>query len=392
MSKFLSCLALVLAICLLLLGPTHASAGGGGEEVVSDCGDTGLDTQLRAKLLLAQERTNVFITFSCTGPIVLLDGALPTVYLDVTLDGGSTMVLSGGSAWRLFEVAGGGSLTLNNITLTKGYADGDGGAVYSSGALTINNSKFLGNQTTLNGNGGALIAFGTLTITNEEGDVTLTGVTLSGNTALSGGGIYTSKGFVQLAGVTLSGNTVELAGGGLFNTEGDTALTNVTVSGNAAGEMAAGIYNSPGDIQLTNVTLSGNSAPYAGGIFHEIGAVLLKNTLLAQGTTGENCVGVVGAFSLADDATCHFGGGRDDVDLLLGPLAANGGPTLTHLPDPASPALDGGTGAGCPAADQRGLSRTGPGTGSACDVGAVEYQAPLPQQQKPLYLPLIRPG
>ena len=230
-------------------------------------------------------------------------------------------------------------------------------------------------------------------ITNQEGDVILTDVTLAGNTALSGGGIYSTKGFVKLTGVTLSGNVVELAGGGLFNTEGDATLTNVTVSGNSAGEMAGGIYNSPGDLQLTNVTLSGNRAPYAGGIFHEIGAALLKNTLLARGAAGENCVGVDGgAFSLADDATCHFGAGRDGVNLLLGALADNGGPTLTHMPQPGSPAIDGGTGAGCPAADQRGVARTGPGTGSACDVGAVEYVA-LPQQlEQQLYLPLVKPG
>jgi large repetitive protein len=496
MSKLPFRSALILAFCLLLLGATRAAAGGGGDEVVSDCGDTGLDTQLRAKLLLAQERNNLVITFSCAGPVVLLDGVLPKIYLDVTIDGGGTMVLSGGNAARLFEIENGGILTLNNITLTKGFADGDGGAIYSSGALTINNSRFLDNQTTLNGNGGALIAFGALTITNSEfaynqaanggaiyptgaravatitgssfhdnaavatnygwggaiyqsagaavtihastlranraqsgggiyvyevnsltklavdqgsvldanvatgigggitnqdGDVTLAGVTLSGNTALSGGGIYSTKGLVNLAAVTLSGNTAEFAGGGLFNTEGDATLTNVTVSGNLAGEMAAGIYNSPGDLQLTNVTLSGNSAPYAGGIFFEDGVALLKNTLLARGAAGENCVGVDGgAFSLADDATCHFGAGRDVVDLLLGALADNGGPTLTHLPQPGSLAIDAGTGAGCPAADQRGVARTGPGTGSACDVGAVEFQTPL-QQLERVYLPLITP-
>ena len=105
MSKLPFRAALVLALCLLLLGPTRASGsgsgGGGGEEVVSDCGDTGLPTQMRDKLLLAQERDSLLITFSCTGPVVLLDGVLPTIYLDVTIDGGGTMVLSGGSATRL---------------------------------------------------------------------------------------------------------------------------------------------------------------------------------------------------------------------------------------------------------------------------------------------------
>jgi hypothetical protein len=140
--------------------------------------------------------------------------------------------------------------------------------------------------------------------------------------------------------------------------------------------------------RCTHVTLSGNSASVAGGIFHESGAAILKNTLIAAGANGDNCFGVDGGtFSLADDGTCHFGAGRDSVNLLLGPLADNGEPTLTHLPQPGSPAIDGGTGAGCPATDQRGVARTGPGAGSACDVGATEYQALLPL----LYLPLITP-
>ena len=493
MGKLLFRLALILALGLLLLDVTSAAAAPAAE-VVTDCGDTGLDTQLRAKLLLAQERDDLVITFSCVGPLVLRDGVLPTIYLDVTIDGDSSMVLSGGSASRLFEVASGGSLTLNNITVTKGYADGDGGAIYSSGALTINNSRFLGNQVTLNGNGGALIAFGALTIANsefadnraanggalyptgaaavatitgssfhdnaalatnygwggaiylsagaavtihastlrdnsarsgggiyvyevnsltqlaidqgsvlhanlatsigggianQEGDVTLTDVTLSGNVAESGGGIYSSKGLVKLSGVTLSRNAAGFAGGGLFNTEGDATLTNATLSSNAADEMGGGIYNSPGTIKLTSVTLSGNVAPYAGGIFNELGGVELWNTLLARGAGGENCVGVNASEpNLADDPTCRIGAGRDDVQLLLGPLADNGGPTLTHLPQPGSPAIDGGTNANCPAVDQRGLARTGPGAGGRCDVGAVEYQAPVPQ----LYLPVVRPG
>lgn len=497
MSKLSFRAVLVLALCLLLLGPTRASGsgsgGGGGEEVVSDCGDTGLATQLRAKLLLAQERDNLLITFSCAGPVVLLDGVLPTIYLHVTIDGGGTMILSGGSAARLFSVGFDGSLTLDNITVTQGYADGDGGAIYSWGTLAINNCKFLANQATLNGNGGAVAAFGPLTvndsefggnqaanggalyatglravatitnstfhdnaalatnygwggaiyqsaaasmmihggalranrassgggiyvygdvnsalltvdggsvlaanaatgigggIVNQNGSVTLTDITLEGNTAESGGGIYSTQGFVQLAGVTLSKNMAGFAGGGLFNTEGDAVLTNVTLSGNAAGALGGGIYNSPGDIWLTNVTLGGNTAPSAGGVFHELGAALLKNTLLARGAAGENCAGVAGGdFNLSDDTTCRFGFGRDGVDLLLGALAANGGPTLTHMPQPGSPAIDRGVLAGCPATDQRGVARSGPGRGTTCDVGAVEYLAPLPQ----LYLPAVAP-
>jgi hypothetical protein len=68
---------------------------------------------------------------------------------------------------------------------------------------------------------------------------------------------------------------------------------------------------------------------------------------------------------------------------LLGPLANNGGPTLTHMPQAGSPAIDQGS--GCPAIDQRGAARP---VGPACDIGAVEYGASLPW----VYLPLISNG
>ena len=57
--------------------------------------------------------------------------------------------------------------------------------------------------------------------------------------------------------------------------------------------------------------------------------------------------------------------------MRLGPLANNGGPTLTHLPLPDSPSIDFGSDADCPTTDQRGVVRP---QGAACDVGAVERQ------------------
>jgi LPXTG-motif cell wall-anchored protein len=64
------------------------------------------------------------------------------------------------------------------------------------------------------------------------------------------------------------------------------------------------------------------------------------------------------------------------TDPGLGPLADNGGPTLTHLPASTSPALNAGNPAiaGAPALDQRGQARI---AGSAIDIGAVEVQPAL---------------
>jgi hypothetical protein len=66
-----------------------------------------------------------------------------------------------------------------------------------------------------------------------------------------------------------------------------------------------------------------------------------------------------------------------NVDPLLGPLAANGGPTLTQALLPGSPAIDAvpSSGAGCPPTDQRGVIRP---QGPACDIGAFEVFVPAP--------------
>ena len=75
--------------------------------------------------------------------------------------------------------------------------------------------------------------------------------------------------------------------------------------------------------------------------------------------------------------------GTDDLvvaDVMLAPLADNGGPTLTHMLETGSPAIDTGDDAMCPELDQNGNIRPWDGDGdsqAACDRGAVELGAPF---------------
>jgi hypothetical protein len=74
----------------------------------------------------------------------------------------------------------------------------------------------------------------------------------------------------------------------------------------------------------------------------------------------------------------------NNVSANLGPLANNGGSTLTHLPLPGSKAIDTGDNSACPPTDQRGVTRP---QGPRCDIGAVEY---VPGEKSPwLLLPLL---
>jgi len=91
---------------------------------------------------------------------------------------------------------------------------------------------------------------------------------------------------------------------------------------------------------------------------------------------------------MSSDGSANFNSGSsfNFTDPLLGPLADNGGPTLTMALSPDSPAVDFGTAIGAPPTDQRGFARP---SGLGVDMGAYELQAaPI---QRPL-LTLTRLG
>jgi hypothetical protein len=67
--------------------------------------------------------------------------------------------------------------------------------------------------------------------------------------------------------------------------------------------------------------------------------------------------------------------GDSFADPKLGPLADNGGPTLTMALLSGSPAIDAGDTSAAPATDQRGFPRP---AGLAADIGAFEYGSVMP--------------
>ena len=80
-------------------------------------------------------------------------------------------------------------------------------------------------------------------------------------------------------------------------------------------------------------------------------------------------------------------------DPKLGPLADNGGPTLTMALLPGSPAIDAGNTSLAPTTDQRGFPRP---AGLAADIGAFEYGSVMPaltvSRSSPINLNLLAIG
>ena len=230
-----------------------------------------------------------------------------------------------------------------------------------------------------------------------------------------GGGIYSGDGAtLHLVDSSVVGNSAAWSGGGIysfFNTT--TTIERSTIAGNVSGDVGGGI-RSLGNAEIVNSTISGNEATgwYAGAIFITDGVVNLTNVTIAENispvwapadifvgtftdasatltltntiisSAQDNCffapwgAGIVTLTAdhnnLFTDATC-FAGATDRVvaDAGLGPLADNGGPTLTHALLAGSPAIEAADNAVCPATDQRGVARP---QGATCDIGAYEAQ------------------
>ncbi|MEM8683050.1 MAG: tandem-95 repeat protein, partial [Pseudomonadota bacterium] len=301
---------------------------------------------------------------------------------------GSDYTVDGADTYRILQI-GSGAVTIDNLTLRSGFG-GNGGAVQvAAGAtFTLTNSTIADSAAT---DGGGIYNSGTLAVNDSV---------VSGNSASrSGGGIY-NGGTMQMTRSTLSGNSapVPAEGGGLSNygtasivastaaqntaafgaalyTRGSLTVANSTLSGNTASNLGGAIYIFwSGSLLANNTTITGNSAANAGGgLLNNRGSLTVNNSIVANTSNGGNCFGTgSGIGNLADDGTCAYATQSDSIN--LGPLQDNGGPTLTHALLGNSSALDSGDASICAGdqvenRDQRSIARP---FNTGCDIGAYE--------------------
>jgi CSLREA domain-containing protein len=245
--------------------------------------------------------------------------------------------VSGGDG-RVFLVESGGKLTISDVALT--------GTQSAAAVLVLSGATLDASRIWARGNSGPAAS---AAIANHGGSVTLAESALTGNSAASQG-----------AGVFQDGTNPTLS------------MTNVTVTGNSA-PTGSGISIDTGTATLRNVTLAGNSG--SADLNSPAGSVSLASTIVA-GCSGGAPTSL--GFNLDAGASCALAGqgDRSGADPLLGPLADNGGGTDTMALGPGSPAIDAGGNCPPPATDQRGIARP---LGAACDIGAFEAAAvPLP--------------
>jgi hypothetical protein len=339
-----------------------------------------------------------------------------------------TAVIDGVGTDRVFTINRGVTVSMSNLTIQNAKSTADGAAIANLGTLTVSNStiqnnslgKFghekcapcegggISNQGTMilinvfvsgnSANGGAGgNFFGGVYIPNDigggiynSGMLTVTDSTITSNIAGYGGGGIENDGTLVLNKSTISKNT----GGGIYN-DSVLTVTNSTIGQNKA----AGILNyscnarttltdvtvASNESDLSNIPLPPGSGPDAVVCTQFNSTMTLNNSIVANSGVGANCTGKIISrdSNLDSGSTCGFHQPHDlsSKNPLLGPLAANasgfplpGTPVLTdtYALLPGSPAIDAdGTRGGCPATDQRRVSRP---QGKACDCPATDQR------------------
>ena len=154
---------------------------------------------------------------------------LPTILTEMTINGNGATIIRADDApnFRIFHVGSKTTLTLNNLTIENGHADGAGPSNYED-------------------RGGAILNRGILSIDS---------VLITNNYAGYVGGIY-NTGNITIKNSTISHNNADSLTNGILNT-GEMEITHSTISENGLITYGDAIWNK-GTLLVTNSTISDN--------------------------------------------------------------------------------------------------------------------------------------
>ena len=249
--------------------------------------------------------------------------------------------------FRILRITASADLTLQNLTIAHGCADG--------------NSAF-------GRFGGGLLNDGALSLINTTFDQNLAG--------LFGGALYHKNGTIsEISYSTFSGNSSGERGGAIDNESTINTIQNSTFSDNSTDIEGGAIHNRVTITTIQNSTFSGNSAGRGEAIFNIFANINLMKNSLFHNNGSNDCNGIVSTFNGSNNISTQTSANSGCPGIIatsltantLGALVDNGGPTMTHALLVGSEALDnavGGTNT-----DQRGFGLNG-----VRDIGAYEVQ------------------
>ncbi len=279
---------------------------------------------------------------------------------DSTISGNSAPS-GGGIESQLFNSSY--TLSLTDTVVSNNYGRDDGGGLDSFGPVVITRCTFSNNSTRI-GTGLLTSGFAGGILATQ---LTMTDSSVFGNKAGEIGGISCTN--AEITNSTLSGNTATFLAGALFSRGGIVKIRYSTITDNTSPLASPGAVVTYGD--AGTVTEIGSSI-VAGNVNGDVAFTKTTNTFVSLGYNLIDTGNAVPNFNQPGDQT-------GVLDPMLGPLADNGGPTLTHALLAGSPAINAGDPNsvaginGVPFRDQRGAPFIRV-YGGRIDIGAFELQ------------------
>jgi len=242
---------------------------------------------------------------------------------------GPVVVTAGGT------VAAGLGISIQRVTITGGFTDANdpvGAGIYNDPGNDISVSSTTISNNSSTGNGGGIASPGGPSCSSPSGSVTVTGSTITGNSAFIGGGLNNGDngcGFLTIRKSTITNNTGIACGGGIANNgvnhggsvlsvQNSTISNNQTLPGGPGGCIiygGAGVWNS-GSATLKGDRVSGNTTPAAGGGALNLGDLSLISTVFANNTaqSGGALADTLGGTTTSDkkSVVCDNGNSPND--------------------------------------------------------------------------------
>jgi len=176
---------------------------------------------------------------------------------------------------------------------------------------------------------------------NSQGTLTITGGTITGNSAGFGGGVANIKGTFTMTGGCITGNTsTSMGGGGVANIDGGTfVMTSGIITGNTASKNGGGVYNENGTFIISGGIITANSSANNGGGVYNNGTMIVSgdakiigNSSAITGDGAENNVYLinstsvifVGSTGLNNSAKIGITTGETPVEGAPIPVVSNG--------------------------------------------------------------------
>ncbi|HAH48688.1 MAG TPA: hypothetical protein DCM07_28385, partial [Planctomycetaceae bacterium] len=268
-----------------------------------DSGEGSLRAAIEAANANAGADTISFDAALSEQTIVLNDELLISDDLTITGLGANQLTLDGNNNSRIFNIDDDSDAStilveISGLTLTNGNSNtvdtelaDNGGAIFSTENLLVENCVFIGNTA---GSGGAIY--------DDASSLTVRGSQFIGNTAeeSDGGAIYHSETFpypedgerLLIENSQFAGNHARFSGGAVLLRDGISIVTGSTFTENTAEFPGGAIANIFGDLTVNDSSFIENHTDFSGGAIDNNGTLFVSGSTFDRNTADVNGGGI----------------------------------------------------------------------------------------------------